>query len=173
MKEGHPTTGAPSPHPLAVEAGGVEAQCGTGALRGPLQPPGCGGATCEVALHATTPRPRTSEVCIVICVDATPFWKASATRGDVYIDLAYSTHSLGRPSLWSTWLTFDGSDDADPLRLADKLGQLDAQVVELQPDWIATPTVTVEVECFFTGDGKAICARHTKLKCRSIPGLWR
>ena len=99
-------------------------------------------------------------------MDATPFWKASATRGDVYIDLADSTHSAGRPSLWSTWFTFDGSDDANPLRLADKLGQLDAQVVELQRDGIATPTVTVEVECFLTGDGKGMCVGHTKLKCR-------
>ena len=76
---------------------------------------------------------------IVICVDATPFWKASATRGDVCINLADSTRSAGRPSLWSTWFTLDGSDDADPLRLADKLGQLDAQVGELQRDGIATP----------------------------------
>ena len=83
---------------------------------------------------------------IVICVDATPFWKASATRGDVYIDLADSTRSAGRPSLWSTWFTFNGSDDAGPLRRADKLGQLDAQVGELQRDGIATPTVTVEVD---------------------------
>ena len=83
---------------------------------------------------------------IVICVDATPFWKASATRGYVYIDLEDSTHNAGRLSLWSTWFTFDGSDDADPLRLADKLGQLDAQVGELQRKAIATPIVTVEVE---------------------------
>ena len=82
---------------------------------------------------------------IVICVDATPFWKASATRGDVYIDFADSTRSAGRPSLWCTWFTFDGLHDADPFRLADKLGQLDAHVVELQRNGIATPTVTVEV----------------------------
>ena len=98
--------------------------------------------------------------------DATPFWKASATRGDVYIDLADSTRSAGRPSLWSTWFTFDESDDADPLRLADKLGQLDAQVGELQRNAIATPTVTVEVERFLAGDGKGMCVGHTKFKCR-------
>ena len=105
---------------------------------------------------------------ILICVDATPFWKASATQvpGDMYIDLADSTRNAGRPSLWSTWFTFDGSDDADPLRLAKKLGQLDAQVGELQRNGIATPTVIVEVECFLTGDGKGMCAGHTKLKCR-------
>ena len=97
-------------------------------------------------------------------MDATPFWKASATRGDVYIDLADTTRSAGRPSLWSTWFTFDGSDDADPLCLADKLGQQGAQVGELQRDGIATPTVTTEVECFLTGDGKGMCAGHTKLK---------
>ena len=79
---------------------------------------------------------------IVICVDANPFWKASATRGDMYIDLEDSTKSAGRPSLR---FTFDGSDDADPLRVADKLGQLDAEVAELQRNGIATPTVTVEV----------------------------
>ena len=93
---------------------------------------------------------------IVFCVDATPFWKASATRGDVYIDLADSTRNAGRPSLWSTWFTFDGSDNADALRLANKLGQLDAQLVALQRDGIANPTVTVEVECFLTRDGKGM-----------------
>ena len=84
----------------------------------------------------------------------------------MYIDLGDSARSAGRPSLWSTWFTFDGSNDADPLRLADKLGQLDAQVVDLQREGIATPTVTVEVECFLAGDGKGMCGGHTKLKCR-------
>ena len=101
----------------------------------------------------------------VICVDATPFWKASATRGDVYIDLADSTRSAGRPSLWSPWFTSDGSDNFDPLRLADKLVPLDTQMVGLQRNGIATPTLTVQVECFLTGDGKGMCAGHTKLKC--------
>ena len=68
--------------------------------------------------------------------------------------------------MWSTWFTFDGSDDANPLRLADKLGQVDAQVGELQRNAIATPTVTVEVEWLLTGDGKRMCTGHTKLKCR-------
>ena len=103
---------------------------------------------------------------IVICVDATPFRKASATRGDMYIDLADSTHSARRPSLWSAWFAFDASDDAEPLRLADKSGQLDTQVGELQRDRIATPTMTVEVECFLMGDGKGMCAGHTKLNRR-------
>ena len=31
---------------------------------------------------------------------------------------------------------------------------------------IATPTVTVEVQCFGTGDGKGMCTVHTKFKCR-------
>ena len=84
----------------------------------------------------------------------------------VYIDSGHITRSAGRPSLWSTWFTFGGLDDADPLHLADKLGQLDAQVGELQHNGIATPTVTVEVECFLAGDGKGMCAGHTKLKCR-------
>ena len=63
---------------------------------------------------------------IVICVDATPFGTASATCGDVYINLADSTCSVGWPSLWCTWFTLDGSDGAGPLCLDNKLGQLDA-----------------------------------------------
>ena len=38
---------------------------------------------------------------ILICADATPFWKASATRGDVYVDLPGSTWWVGRPSSWT------------------------------------------------------------------------
>ena len=76
---------------------------------------------------------------IVICVEATPFRTASALRGDVYIDLADSTHSAGRPSLCTTWFAFNGSDDAHPLRLADQLGQLDAQVGELQQVGLPPP----------------------------------
>ena len=48
-------------------AGGVEAQSGTGSLRGPLQPLGRGGAICKVALHVTTPRPRTCIVSYYVC----------------------------------------------------------------------------------------------------------
>ena len=63
--------------------------------------------------------------------------------------------------MWSIRFAFDGSDNADPLRLADKLGQLDAQVEEVQRYGIATAIVTIEVECFVTGDRKGMCARHT------------
>ena len=64
---------------------------------------------------------------IAICVDAAAFWKASATCGDVHIEVTDSTRSAGRPSLWSTWFTFGGSNHADPLHLADDVKQIDAQ----------------------------------------------
>ena len=154
------------PSSPTVEAGGAQAQFGTGSFRRPLQPLGPGGATCEVALHATTPRLRTPEVSYCRLGGCHPFLERKCqTWGRVH-RLRDSTRSVERPSLWPTWFTFDGSDDADPLRLADKLGQLDAQVGELQRDGIASPTVPVEVECFLTGDWKGMCARHTKLKCR-------
>ena len=102
----------------------------------------------------------------VTCVDVTHFWKASAACGDVYIDLADRTRSAGRSSLLSTCFTFDGSDRVDPLRSADKLRQLYAQVAELQRHGIAIPALTIEVECFFTGDGKFMCNGHSKLKWR-------
>ena len=93
----------------------------------------------RVKLHYTQqPQSRgPPKFCIVICADATPFWKVSATRGDVYIDLADSIGIAGRPSFRSTW--FDGSDDTDHVRPADKLGQLDALVAKLQRNGIATP----------------------------------
>ena len=78
-------TGALSPHPLPVEAGGVQAQCGTGSLRGPLQPPGRGGATCEVALHTTTPGPRTSKVSYCDLCGCHPFLEGNChTWGRVH-----------------------------------------------------------------------------------------
>ena len=84
----------------------------------------------------------------------------------MYSDLADSAHSAERPSLWSTWFQLDGSVDTNPLRLADKLGQLDARVAELQHNGIATPTVTVEVECFLTRHEKGRCGGQIKRKCR-------
>ena len=118
-------TPAPSPHPLPREATVVQAQCGTRALFHHMDVVGQ-----RVKLHYTQQIQGRlpSKFRIVICVDDTPFWKASATHGDVYIDSEDSTHNVGRPSPWSTWFTFDRSHYADLLRLARKLGQLDAQV---------------------------------------------
>ena len=83
---------------------------------------------------------------IVIGVDATPFWKASATRGDVYIDLGDSACSAGRPSLWSPWFTFDGSHDA----------HLSRHVAERQRNGIATPQR----------------ALGTRLNAKVVPAKW-
>ena len=37
-------------------------------------------------------------------------WKASATRGDVYVDLANDPGLAGQPKRWSTWFVLDGGD---------------------------------------------------------------
>ena len=78
--------------------------------------------------------------------------------------LADSTHNVGRLNLWSRSFTFDGSDDADSLRLADELGQPDAEVLELQRGGATTPDVTFDLACFFAGHGQGMCAGHTKMK---------
>ena len=67
----HPTTGTPSPQPLPVETSGVQAQWGSGSLRGPLEPP----LGQRVKLHyKAQPQGRVPpKFRIVICGDATPF----------------------------------------------------------------------------------------------------
>ena len=64
------------------------------------------------------------KVRIVICLDASPFCKASATHGDMYVNLQDRTQCAGGLSFWSTWFAFDGSDNADLLHLGGKLGKL-------------------------------------------------
>lgn len=64
---------------------------------------------------------------LIICADATPMWKTSATRCDVFLDcrrtkwggnvlplpIRATTGACGRPANWSTWWIMDGSDDAN------------------------------------------------------------
>ena len=44
-------------------------------------------AQVEVARATGCLMVRTNPVWVIICTDATPFWKTSATRGDVFVDI--------------------------------------------------------------------------------------
>ena len=68
-------------------------------------------------------------------IDATPFWKTSATRCDIYLDCRQRLASAGTPSNWSTWWIMDGSDDADCLRHADVKAKMNGQLMDVMRDY--------------------------------------
>ena len=78
-------------------------------------------------------------------------------RCDVHIN-ARKEGATGKPSCWSTWWIFDGSDDADAIRAADVRGKLNEQVRQMLQDFqVSLVTGTFHaVEACLTGDGKAM-----------------
>lgn len=107
-----------------------------------------------------------SKMWILLAVDATPFWRTSATRGDAYVDLYAQKGYVGIPARWSTWFVFDGADDAEPLRIADQVAQLNRSVEDLLKNGVAVQGTRVECEVFLTGDGKGMAAGNHKQGCR-------
>ena len=119
-------------------------------------------ALAEKQLQITTPALR-----VIISVDATSLWRTSATRCDVYVDLYADKAKAGLPGSWSTWFVFDGADDADPLRIADRVAGLNAMVQKLQAEGVMVDGTRYQVLCFLTGDGKGMpAANHEEgLRC--------
>ena len=104
---------------------------------------------------------------VIISVDATPFFRASATRADVWVDcwgdvspisvLCYiylATLALffyhtphwcvmfaGDPKTWMSWFILDGIDKANALTGIDRAGSLNDQIIHLQDNvsqvWLA------------------------------------
>ena len=46
----------------------------------------------------------------------------------MYVDVYADKTKAGLPENWATWFVFDGSDHADPLRIADREGKLNVIV---------------------------------------------
>lgn len=99
----------------------------------------------------------TSPMRVIVSVDATPFFRASATRADVWVDcwgslalmlvltscnffypqqifhcIQWHAPSAGDPATWATWFIMDGSDTTSALKGVDRAGLLNDQVAHLQ-----------------------------------------
>lgn len=105
---------------------------------------------------------------VIISVDSTPIWHASATRGDIYVDCSGDLVKVGQGRRWATWFAMDGGDDCAPLRALDREGQLSRQVQEVQNAMVHLHPDgrTSRFECYLTGDGKGMQATNYKEGCR-------
>jgi hypothetical protein len=119
-------------------------------------------AVAQRRLQITTPALR-----VIVSVDATSLWRTSATRCDVYVDVYADKSKAGLPENWATWFVFDGGDDADPLRIADREGKLNLMVESLQRDGVVAGGHRYPVLCYLTGDGKGMpaCNHEQGLRC--------
>ena len=103
--------------------------------------------------------PSCGEIPVVLCPDATPLWRTSATRCDVYVGCwKGGPAAAGQPHHWATWWVMDGGDDTHPLRAMDDTASLNAQVqaVESALDILVPGRGVARFRCHITGDGKGM-----------------
>lgn len=110
--------------------------------------------TCEVlTLH-------NPEVWVIVCPDATPLWKTSATKCDVFVHIwggeEGGIRAAGRTGLWAMWWALDGPDDGGCLRALDDTCQLNADILALEQEDIVIGGRRAKFQCFLTGDGKCM-----------------
>ena len=110
--------------------------------------------TCEVlTLH-------NPEVWVIVCPDATPLWKTSATKCDVFVHIwggeEGGVRAAGHTARWSMWWAIDGPDDGDCLRALDNTCELNAELLALEQEDIVIGGRRAKFLCFLTGDGKCM-----------------
>ena len=108
--------------------------------------------TCEViTLH-------NPEVWVIVCPDATPLWKTSATKCDVFVHIwggeEGGVRAAGHTARWSMWWALDGPDDGGCLRAMDETCNLNDQLVALEEEDIVIQGQRAKFWGFLTGDGK-------------------
>ena len=80
-----------------------------------------------------TPPTGTNKIPMLVCADATPLWRAAATRCDVFVGVwPGGPASAGNQGNWVTWWVMDGSDDCGRLCAMDAEAGLNAQIEHLQ-----------------------------------------
>ena len=107
---------------------------------------------------------------VILCVDACPLWRTSATRTDV--DLAVwpgGPAAAGGPKKWATWWLMTGADDRAWLCGMDQAADLNGQIEYLETNCnvVLTGGQTMGFGCFPTGDGKGMQVNNYSLdsKC--------
>lgn len=97
---------------------------------------------------------------VLLCPDATPLWRSSATRCDVYTDCwVGGPEAAGKAANWGSWWVMDGGDDVQWLRGIDEAGDLNGEIVDLENRTIVIGEGgRARFQCFLTGDGKGMQA---------------
>ena len=106
-----------------------------------------------------TPPRGTNKIPMLVCADATPLWRAAATRCDVFVGVwPGGLASAGNPHNWVTWWVMDGSDDRGRLCAMDAEAGLNAHIEHLQSNCnvpLEDGTV-LGYEVGLTGDGEGM-----------------
>ena len=98
-------------------------------------------------------------ILVIVCVDACPLWRTSATRADVYVAVwPGGPAAAGDPKKWATWWVMTGADDRAWLCGMHHAAGLNGQIEYLETNCnvVLTGEQTMGFECFLTGDGKGM-----------------
>ena len=109
-------------------------------------------------------------ILVILCVDACPLWRTSATHADVYVAVwPGRPAAAGDPKKWATWWVMTGADDRARLCRMDQAADLNGQIeyLEINCNVVMTGGQTMVFECFLTGDGKGmhVCNDSPDSKC--------
>ena len=108
-----------------------------------------------------TPPRGTNKIPVLVCADAAPLRRATATRCDVFVGVRPGgPASAGNPDNWVTWWGMGGSDDRGRLCAMDAEVGLNAQIEHLQSNCnvpLEDGTV-LGYAVGMTGDGKGMQA---------------
>ena len=108
------------------------------------------------------------DIIVVLSADATPLWKASATRCDISVHCWQQPSDAGAPNLWPIWWAMGGGDDTHFMLAMDKAHDLNGQVQDLCHNCdIVWEGKTLGFKCVITGDGNNMHAGNpsSKSKC--------
>ena len=102
-----------------------------------------------------TPPRVTNKIPVLVCADATPLWRAAATRCDVFIGVwPGGLASAGNPDNWVTWCVVDESDHRGCVRAME--AGLNAQIEHWQSNCNVPSDGTVLGYVGMTGSGKGM-----------------
>ena len=102
--------------------------------------------------------PRQARLLIIICADATPLWRTSATKCDIHVTVwSEGVAAAGDVRRWATWWALDGPDDTHSRWAIDTKAKLNQDVLDV----LSTVDVwhlgnRIPSVCALTGDGKAM-----------------
>ena len=98
------------------------------------------------------------DIIVVLSADATPLWKASATRCDISVHCWQQPSDAGAPNLWPIWWAMWGGDDTHFMLAMDKAHDLNGQVQDLchNCNYEANPRY-----CTFANSWSTPCREHS------------
>ena len=115
--------------------------------------------------------PSCGEIPVVLCPEATPLWRTSATQCGVYVGCWTRGRTVARqPHHWAKWWVMDKGDNTHPLREFNDTAALNAQVQAVEsPLGILVPGHGVAwFRCHIKGGGKLMASMNhaPSNKCR-------